>query len=88
MVRLIDAEEAKKHARTHIENPYSIMAACASIDSTPTIDAVPVVRCGECRYYEPSKCIRGRCNHPSTGLFEILKQTDFCSHGERLKGSK
>lgn len=40
----------------------------------PTIDAVPVVRCRECRYHKPiDYCTK----HKQTGWFD----DDFCSYG-------
>lgn len=48
-------------------------------DSLPTIDAVPVVRCRECRYWSED----GRCDPPQNGLIrEYTRPDDFCSYGE------
>lgn len=44
-----------------------------------TIDAVPVVRCGECKW--KSKCIHHK---PEEG--GIFEDNDFCSYGERKDG--
>ena len=51
----------------------------------PTVDAVPVVRCRECKYFESAS---GYCNFHSQyydggGTWEIFKADDFCSCGER-----
>ena len=41
----------------------------------PTIDAVPVVRCRECKYHKPiDYCTK----HKQTGWFD----DDFCSRGQ------
>ena len=49
------------------------------IDKAPTIDAVPVVRCRECRYWSED----GRCDPPQNGLIrEYTRPDDFCSYGE------
>ena len=49
-----------------------------AMDSAPTIDAVEVVRCGECAHMEPN----GKCK-----VFADSKirpsASGFCSHGER-----
>lgn len=51
------------------------------IDNAPTVDAVPVVRCGECVYCDPETM---HCDHPmSTALPVSRKATDYCSYGER-----
>lgn len=42
----------------------------------PSIDAVPVVRCGECKW--KSKCLH---HNPDEG--GIFGDADFCSYGER-----
>ena len=49
-------------------------------DSLPTIDAVPVVRCRECKHWLPRQGYSG-CHH-RRGLWEP-QEDDYCSHGER-----
>ncbi|MDB7955314.1 hypothetical protein [Flavonifractor plautii] len=49
-------------------------------DSLPTIDAVSVVRCRECKYYKPEEYF-SPCVLPQ-GL-ECAKPDDFCSYGQR-----
>lgn len=48
------------------------------IQDAPTIDAVPVVRCKDCKYYKPDEYEFG-CDY---GL-PCVKADDFCSYGER-----
>lgn len=49
----------------------------------PTIDAVPVVRCGECEYHEVFKDgVNGWCN----GHGCPTDVTYFCADGERKDG--
>ena len=48
------------------------------LDDAPTIDAVPVVRCYQCKYYAKSMVL---CHHED-GLAAPDKM-DFCSYGER-----
>ncbi len=62
------------------------------IESQPTADVEEVVRCSECKYW---KCKRkgilddyiGDClneNHYSRSEYApIMRETDFCSYGER-----
>ena len=51
--------------------------------ATPTIDAVPVVRCKDCKHYETKDCANGFgwCNRNGTGH----GSTDdwYCADGER-----
>ena len=60
--------------------------ACAAIEDTPTIDAVPVVRCKNCINWakDASTIGNGRCSIHSTFYEDdITGEMDFCSYGER-----
>ena len=50
------------------------------ISNSPTINAVPVVRCWECKYHNKPTC-------PMRLSFNWTKDDDFCSYGERKEGS-
>ena len=55
------------------------------ISNTPTMDAVPVVRCRECNHCDPENY---HCDHPmSTAAPLRRKPDDFCSYGERKEGA-
>ena len=50
------------------------------VDNAPTVDAVEVVRCKDCRYWDEDR----RCNGKENGLvMEYTREDDFCSYGER-----
>lgn len=52
------------------------------IKNQPTVNAVPVVRCGECEYWQNDGVhIYGMCENPNIGNVKL--DTDFCSYGER-----
>ncbi len=73
-MRLVDADVADKWMR---QNNAFIDAAI--LKAIPTIDAVPVVRCRECKYHKPiDYCTK----HKQTGWFN----DDFCSRGQRKEG--
>ena len=55
------------------------------IEKAPTIDAVPVVRCRECKWWQEDDDI-GHCDNPD-GLDNYAKPEDFCSYGERKGGA-
>lgn len=75
-MRLIDAEELCKDRVCN--DPVVISAKCA-----PTVDAVPVVRCRDCKLYKHSD------SAVSNELFcEVYggvqtEPDDFCSYGQR-----
>ena len=77
-MRLIDAEEFKK---TFVGNRYGTKAIEYYIDHAPTIDAVPVVRCKDCKNYVRHDHRCGRMNHG-------FKDDFFCSWGERGKADE
>ena len=55
--------------------------AVSLVGSAPTVDAVPVVRCGECKNRDPEdhKC---DCGHGI--LWQLPREDDwFCADGER-----
>ena len=62
--------------------------ALDNIEDAPTIDAVPVVRCRECKYYEvDAGWTDGRAclmhHHRTTAC----RPDDFCSRGERKEAA-
>ena len=58
-----------------------------AIDDAPTIDAVPVVRCGECKYWLHMEDGFGDCTNRRFHIPNIappsMDKDDFCSCGER-----
>lgn len=83
-MRLIDAESTKKLAQDHLTDPYHIISACAVIDKAETIEAVPVVRCQECKHFRlwGGYDQRHYCSN-NKGIAGIVASTDFCSYGEK-----
>ena len=82
-MRLIDADVLiPKCKETFCEDCISNVTTCLNfirtIIAAPTIDAVEVVRCKDCKYYVSSHCeIRGK------GLYLIRGMNDYCSRAER-----
>lgn len=64
-----------------------INKAFCCMEQTPTIDAVPVVRCGECKYWLCVEDGFGDCTNRRLHLDGCadpsMKMDDFCSCGER-----
>ena len=96
--RLIDAnallEELDKFAnpmpnKSGYDFLCGISTAITEIEDAPTVDAVEVVRCKDCKYYTEQE---KRCDHPCQDWdVECYDQwlemapNDFCSYGERRK---
>ena len=56
------------------------------IEAAPTVDAVPVVRCRECRYrFKNNGHDKSGCPIIDANIW--MDDDDFCSHGERKEGA-
>ena len=84
-MRLIDADKVKFKFPYGIDHngilmvPYN--SGKCSLDNAPAVDAVPVVRCRECRYYAASGATTSFCIHP--GGMKFTSDSDYCSRGQR-----
>ena len=87
-MRLIDADALLALIKKRIKNSMIIGWLCSIIRDAPTIDAVPVVRCKECVYFDN---ITHFCHYHSNYYdggrdLDRFKDDDFCSYGERKDG--
>lgn len=90
-MRLIDVDELKGKAFATPDDGEHFVY-CQDIDEAPTVDAVPVIRCRECKFWEPYG-IKGFRN--ARGPLEWCGgcmmcrgsrvESDFCSFGKRKK---
>lgn len=55
-------------------------------DDAHAIDAVPVVRCRECKHYKERKEISMKCCYVHLLTPHPMREHDFCSYGERKDG--
>ncbi len=74
MSRLIDADKLERQEYWGNERCFDYVDA-EGIDNAPTVDAVEVVRCKDCKHEFGGSCII--CG------FQKRKPEDFCSYGER-----
>ena len=95
--RLIDSNELNerfdkriKWLRLDIHDQYSLGLYHGAvtdkdlINEMPIVDAVPVVRCRECKHCDPEN---HHCDHHmGTATPLRRKPDDFCSYGERKEG--
>ena len=90
MHRLIDANKLIDFIDVgHLRHPgelcYSEIDVANLLLHAPTIDAVPVVRCWECKWWHEDDGV-GYCDNPD-GLDNYAKPDEFCSYGERKEGA-
>ena len=86
--RLIDAnalisymDGCSKESRFRVYYGY----AKSFIDDAPTVDAVPVVRCKDCKHFKRNLENDTYCSSVN-GLTDP-QEDDFCSYGERKEGA-
>ena len=89
-MRLIDADELLEEivermtlfralGKERVVQNYDFAATV--VGDAPTVDAVPVVRCRECKYYRP-KANYMHCACPG-GMLCPPDANGFCSYGQR-----
>ena len=77
-MRLIDRDALPKYTGYALSANEVAMA----VENAPTIDAVPVVRCGDCKYW-----ITGNVNYCDYALGGTeTKSYWYCADGERKDG--
>ena len=98
-MRLIDADALIKSMKSHtvedngLTDDYkagltdSIRTAVALAENASTISAVPVVRCGECRFrntsrYDKRDMLESFCRWDRD---ESPNDDDYCSYGEKME---
>ena len=84
MQRLIDANalfKGKVIVTTSTAGLEAIEEFVRAIIDAPTIDAVPVVRCGECERRSKSADLTDSVYCP--WLKQQMRKSDFCSYGKR-----
>ena len=74
--RLIDANALKKRVSELIVPDWTRTLIRSWLDSAPTVDAVPVVRCKDCKHYDGKWCLLLDMVNSDMGDW-------FCAYGER-----
>ena len=93
-MRMIDADATKRRVA---DTFFDTLIPCVNraLDDSPTIDAVPVVRCKDCKHSELEFFVdngtirieKYKCgNHLGMGMAQEVNADDFCSYGERKEG--
>lgn len=84
MSRYIDANALREKWLCLQGHDFSPSSFVYSIDNAPTVDAVPVTRCAQCKWWWK---VNGLCTHPkhchdNVCVHECGKDY-FCADGER-----
>lgn len=83
-MRLIDADAVKFNFQYGRDDNGILLVpyrdAKKLIEAAKTVDAVPVVRCKNCKHEFGGSC--------SLCWFQKRKPDDFCSYGERKEGAE
>ena len=87
--RLIDSDEARRRIIAFATGLHSevlpVDTVMMLLIQMPTVDAVPVVRCRECKHCDPEN---HHCDHHMGTSAPLRRKTDdFCSYGERKEGA-
>ena len=95
-MRLCDLDEIKICVDRQYENRHgysgskkaiyreAILAVKSILHSAKPIDAVPVVRCRECKHRGTDYCIFHIKGEPADEELLRKLENDFCSYGERV----
>ena len=91
-MRLIDADRLSEAIYDNVPAPYEDASwakenCLAEIEAAQTVDAVPVVRCRECKYRGTDDCIFHIKGEPADEELLLKLDNDFCSYGERKEGA-
>ena len=92
--RLIDANQYCMELYNEMNYPgrseefmTAIDVAIADLADAPTVDAVEVVRCRECKHRGTDDCIFHIKGEPADEELLLKLDDDFCSYGERKEGA-
>ena len=99
-MRLIDADALMDVIRQHeyrlatkqgaIDYGMFTLGIQQAVDEQPTVDAVEVVRCKDCKHYKPQKKSahwENRADYCNRIVTIKTRPYDFCSYGERKDGA-
>ena len=84
--RLIESVEIGRDGDDELASIFSSSDIIGRIESQPTVDAVPVVRCKDCIHYRPNT--DGEADEWCYHFGYETDEEDFCSYGEGLERSE
>jgi hypothetical protein len=87
-LRIIKVEECEGYTIDYYAAGWK--ACIDRIKTLPTVDAVPVVRCKDCKHWctDSTPCLQDADAH-FCAMVDFYSTSDwFCAYGERKEGSK
>ena len=92
MARLIDADAIidfidMDSTQDPLETCFSERDVVDMLESAPTVDAVPVVRCRDCKHWHKDTVFCGYMSYGEASERVNWYADDFCSCGERKDGA-
>ena len=82
-----DKELRGKSKACEFDRVYTKMDFCGWLDDAPTVDAVPVVRCKDCKNWHIN-CLPVCEKHGCDVISDYTEPDDFCSWAERREVSE
>lgn len=84
MVRLINADRLEDDCNLY--DKWDAQIVKEWLKDQPTVDAVPVIRCKDCKYYKVYELFNHTlplCDRIKTTMVGALEEDDYCSRAER-----
>lgn len=84
MVRLINADRLEDDCNLY--DKWDAQIVKEWLKDQPTVDAVPVIRCKDCKYYKVYELFDHTlplCDRIKTTMVGALEEDDYCSRAER-----
>ena len=80
-----EADDVEMYGGVHIIECFPADDAREIVDQMPTVDAVEVVRCKDCKWYQIRAWEEGKPEYDCRKTHALLdvEPDDFCSYGER-----
>ena len=89
-MKYVEVKAAKEYANTVMADPILKAAVNSILDNAPGADIAPVVRCKDCKHFQPTGYPLDRMGCLKFLGLTIPKKdgSDFCSYGERKDNGK
>lgn len=91
-MRLIDADWVLGHLKPYesSDEEWCVTGGTAlrlihnAVNNAPTVDAVQIVRCEDCKHYDMGVCLKIYSDgNVHSSAWQSRNPDDFCSYGER-----